>query len=78
MNKSVWEEAVGEDANKEGMESHNRDEGRICVKEEESIPIVKRRKERGEGVCSRAVEKEIHPAVKITTNGASILCRKEI
>jgi len=77
MNKSVWEEAIREDADKEGMRPHDRGEGRICTKEGEGISAVKRGKGRCKRICKRAVEKEIYLAVKITTNGAGVLCRKE-
>ena len=59
------------------MEPCNRDERKICTKEGESVPIVKRRKREGERVYSGVVEKGIYPAIKVTTNSASILCRKE-
>ena len=50
---------------------------RVCAEEGESIPVVKRRKRRGEGVYSGATEKGIYSAVKITSNGTSILYREE-
>ncbi len=77
MDKSVQEEAVREDANEEGMGSCNRSKRRICAKEGESISAVKRRKRRGKGVYSEAIEDGVHPAIKIITNGAGVLCRKE-
>ena len=51
MNKSVQEEAVREDADKEGMGPHNRCEGRVCAEEGEGVPIVKGEKVRGKRVC---------------------------
>jgi len=77
MDKSVWEKAIGEDANKEGMGPCDRYKGRVCTKEGEGISIVKGGKGRGKRVCERTVKKVIHSTIEITTNGASILCRKE-
>ena len=77
MNKSVWEEAIREDANKEGMGPRNRCEGRICTEEEKGVSTVKRGKGRGKRICKRIVEKGIYSAIKITTNGTSIFCREE-
>jgi len=51
MDKSVWEEAIREDANKEGVRLCNRCEGRVCAKEEESVPVVKGEKGRDKRVC---------------------------
>ena len=51
MDKSVWEEVVREDADKEGVGPHNRCEGRVCAKEEEEVSIVKGEKERGKRFC---------------------------
>ena len=59
------------------MGSCNRCEGGVCTKEGKGISIVERRERESERVCKRVAEERIHPAVKITTNGASILCRKE-
>ena len=50
---------------------------RVCAKERESIPIVKRRKRRGEGVHLGATEEGIYSAVKVTLNGTNVLCKKE-
>ena len=51
MNKSIWEETIGEDADKEGVRSCDRGEGRICTEEKEGVSIVKREKRRGKRVC---------------------------
>jgi len=77
MDKSVWEEAVREDANEEGIGSHNRSKRRICAEEGESIPAVEKRKRRGEEVYLRATEEGVYLAIKIITNDAGVLCRKE-
>jgi len=77
MDKSVWEEAIREDADKEGMGPHDRCEGRICTEEGKGVSAVKRGKGRGKRICKRIVKKRIHSAVKITANGASVLCREE-
>jgi len=77
MNKSIWEEAIRENANEKGIGPCDRFEGRFCTEEGEGVSAVKRGKGRGKGICKRAVEKVIHSAIKITTNGTSVLCRKE-
>ena len=59
------------------MEPCDRDKGRVCTKEGESVPIVERRKRESKGVCSRTVKKGVYPAIKVTANGASIFCGKE-
>jgi len=43
----------------------------------ESVPFVKRRKRGSEGVCKGAIEERIYLAIKVTTNGAGVLRRKE-
>jgi len=55
----------------------NGDKRRICAEEEESVPIVKRRKRECERVYLGVAEKGIYSAIEVITNGASILCRKE-
>ena len=77
VDKSVWEEAIGKDAYKEVVGPCNRCEGGICAEKRESVSVVKRRKGGGERICKRVVEEELHIAVKVTTNGAGVLCRKE-
>ena len=42
MDKSVWEETIGENADKEGIGPCNRSKRRICAAKGKSIPIVKR------------------------------------
>jgi len=44
MDKSVWEEAVGKDAYKKIVGSHNRCEERVYATKREGIPFVERRK----------------------------------
>ena len=77
MDKSVWEEAVRKDADEEGVGSHDRCKRGVCSEEGKGVPIVKRRERGGEGVHEGTVEKGIHSAIQVTTNGAGILCRKE-
>ena len=77
MNKSVWEETVGKNANKKIVGSHDRCKGGVYTIERESIPFVKRRERGGKRICERAVEERIHLAIKVTTNGTGVLCRKE-
>ena len=41
------------------------------------IPAVEKGKRGGKRICKEAVEERIYPAIKVTTNGAGIFCRKE-
>ena len=77
MDKSVWKKAVREDADEEAIGSHDRGKGRIYAKEGEGVSVVKREERRGERVCEGTAEEGLHLAVEITTNSASILCRKK-
>ena len=42
MDKSVWEETIGENADEKGVGPCNRSKRRICAAKEKSVPIVKR------------------------------------
>ena len=77
MNKSIWEEAVGEDTNKEGVGPCDRCEGGICAMKRKDIPIVERRERESKGICERAVAEGIYPAIKVTANSTSIFCGEE-
>ena len=77
MNKGVWEEAVGENAHEEIVGSHDRCKRGVYAKEEKGVSVVKGRKRRGEGICEGTVVEGLHSAVKVTANGASVLCREE-
>ena len=77
MDKSVWKEAIREDADKEGMGPHDRCERRVHTKERKGIPIIERKERGGKRICERAVVKRVYLTVKVTTNGASILCGEE-
>jgi len=77
MDKGIWEEAIREDANEEGVGPCNRYERRVYTKERKDIPIVERRERGGKRICERAVVKGVYTAVKVTANGASILCREK-
>jgi len=74
MNKGIWEEAIREDANEEGVGPRNRYKRRVHIKERKGIPIVERRERGGKRICERAVAKGVYTAVKVTANSASILC----
>ena len=63
MDKGVWEEVIGEDAYKKIVESRNRHEGGVYVKEGEGIPFVKRGKGGSERVCEGTVKKGVYLAV---------------
>ena len=45
MNKSIWKKTIREDADEEGVGLCDRNEGRICAKKREGVPIVKRKRE---------------------------------
>ena len=77
MDKSVWKEAIREDADKKGVGPYDRCEGRVCAEEEKSVSIVKGGEREGKRICERTVAKGIYLAVKVTANGAGILCREE-
>ena len=77
MDKNVWKEAIREDANEEGIRLHNRCQRGVHTKKGESISIIERGKRRGEGVYLGVAKKGIYLAIKVTSNGASVLCRKE-
>jgi len=55
----------------------DRYEGGVCTEKREGISIVKGRERRGVRVYTGATEKRIHPTLKVTLNGTSVLCRKE-
>ena len=46
MDKSIWEETVREDADKEGVEPCDRGKRGVCTKEEKGLSIVKGRERR--------------------------------
>ena len=55
----------------------NRNKGRICAKEGESVPIVEEGKRRDKGVCLRIAKEEVYLTIKITTDSTGILCGEE-
>jgi len=59
------------------VRSYNKYKRGVCAKKGKGLPIVERRKRGGKRIHSRVVEEGIYPAVKVTTNGTGILCRKE-
>ena len=59
------------------MGSCDRCERRVYAKKGKGLPTVKGRKRGGKRIHSGAVKEGIYLAVQVTTNGASILCRKE-
>ena len=63
MDKSVWKEAVGENAYEKTMGSCNRGEGGIYAKERESLPSVQRRERGGQRIYKGAVEEGLYLAI---------------
>ena len=59
------------------MRSCDRGEGGICTKKGKSVSLIERRERRGVRVCKGAVEERLHLAIKVTANGASVLCGEE-
>ena len=45
--------------------------------EGKSISVVEKRERRSARIHIRATKERIHPTLKITSNGTSILCRKK-
>ena len=74
MDKSIWEEAVGKNANKKIVGSCNRCEEEVYAKKEEGVPIVKRRERGSERICERTVAEGLYSAVEVTTNSAGVFC----
>ena len=77
MDKSVWKKTIGKDAYKKVVGSCNRCEGEVCTKKGEGVSVVKGGERKGERVREGTAEEGLHPAIKITTNGTSVLCRKK-
>jgi len=73
VDQSLWQEAIGTDAYKKSVRLCDRNERGVRAKKREDIPIVEERKREGQEVCKRTTEEEIHLAVQVTTNSASIL-----
>ena len=77
MDKGVWEEAVRENANEEVIGPCNRCKRRIYAKKRKSVPFIKRGERGSERVYKGTAKKGLHLAVKVTTNGASVLYWKK-
>ena len=63
MDKGVWKEAVGKNANKENIGSCDRCEGGVRTTKREGILFVERGKGGSERICKGTTEKGIHPAI---------------
>ena len=77
MDKGIWEKAIRENANKEGVGSCNRYKGRVCSKKGEGVSTIERREGGGEEVYQRAVKKRIYLTIEVTTDSTSVLCREK-
>jgi len=77
VNKSVWKEAIGENAYKKVVGSRDRCERGVCAKEGKGVSIVKGRKGRGERIHEGTVAEVLHLAVEVTTNGTGVFCGKK-
>jgi len=63
VDKDVWKEAVGKNADKKNMGSCNRCEGGVRTMKREGIPFVKREKGGSERICEGTAEEGIHLAI---------------
>jgi len=63
VDKSVWEEAVREDADEEVMRPCGRCEGRVHTEKGKGVPIVKRGERRSERIRERTVKERVYLAV---------------
>ena len=77
MDKSFWQETVGENVHKKALGSRYRYEGRICTEERKGVSVVERGERRGARVHQETTEERVHLTLKVTSNGASVLCRKK-
>jgi len=77
VDKSIWEEEIREDTNEEGVGSCDRSKRGVCTGKREDVSIVKRGERRGKRVYLGTIEEGVHLTIKVTSDGTSILCRKE-
>ena len=77
MNQGVQEKTIKENADEKDVGSCDRCERRVYAKKRKGLPTIEKRKRRYKGIYLGAVEEGIYLAVKVTTNGTSVLCRKE-
>ena len=77
MNQSLWQKTVRVDAYTKDLGLCNRHEERVCAEEGEGVSIVEERERRSKSVHIRTTKERIYLTLKITSNGTSILCRKE-
>jgi len=63
MEKSIWEERVGEDAGTESLGSCDRVKRGVYTKKREGILIVERGKRGGIDICGRPIEEGVHPTL---------------
>ena len=77
MDKSVWEEAIRENANKEGVGPCNRHKRGIYAEERKGISIVERREGRSEEIYQGIAEKGVYSSIKVTSNSTGVLCKEE-
>ena len=65
------------DAHKKVMRLCYQNEGRVCHKKREDVPIVKRREEESMQVYLRTIEKRVHQALKVISNSTSVFHKEE-
>jgi len=77
MDKSIWEEAIREDANEEGVEPHDKGKREVCTEEGEGLSVIKGRERRSARIHQRTTKERVHQTLKVTPNSTSVLCREE-
>ena len=55
----------------------NRYKGEVCTKKRKDVSVVEGRKRRSARVHTRVTEERIYPALKVTSNSASVFHREE-
>jgi len=77
VDKDVWEEVIGKDADKEVVGPCDRCEGGVHTTKRKGIPTVERRERGDKRICKRVVAKGVYSAIEVTANSAGILCGEE-
>ena len=77
MDQGIQERTIRENADEEGVGSCDRCERRVYAKKGKGLPTVERRKRGDKRIYLGTVKEGVHLAVKVTTNGAGVLCMKE-
>jgi len=71
IEKSIWEERVGENASAKGLGLCNRVKGGVCTKKGEDVFIVEGKEREGTGICRGPTKKGVYLTFQVTPNFAS-------